>query len=560
MRPRILSRSRAARLVALVGNGLGQAGVAIAAGLAMKTAFDTLGSGALGATWTEGLQAAAALCGCALALGWLRWRETCDAEKLAQGYLAELRLALFDRLLGSPTRRLQGKRRGSMALRFVGELNALRLWLSLGFARVLVGGVSLVGATLALAWLSPGLLWGLLPVLGVAMLTAVCMGRSLYAQTRAARREVARFAGHVQERITVLAVIQHYGQGTRERQRLERMLGRVRETAELRAASRGRLRALGEAGSLAAAAGVLVAALSTGVSVGVAAAAIAVLGFLSPMLRDLTRAMEYWQGARASWERIAVWWAEADELRMAPPAVVAGEVALNGVRLPGGSGVINGRMPAGSRIAITGANGAGKSNLLNVIAGLVAPDAGQVCIDGAPIGGVWRQRLSGAVALASPDLPLLRGSLEFNLRYQKPDASAEETAWAWELCRIGELASALPDGLATKIVEEGRNLSLGQRQRVLLARALLARPRVLLLDELDSHMDGAGLRALEQVLASYAGTVIYATHGPELLARADEVWRLVAGTLAERAPPGDKAPVPALCLARTATHMKGVGS
>ncbi|MBA2594806.1 MAG: ABC transporter ATP-binding protein/permease [Pseudomonadota bacterium] len=559
MRPRILSRSRAARLVALVGNGLGQAGVAIAAGLAMKTAFDTLGSGTPGATETEGFKAAAALCGCALALGWLRWRETCDAEKLAQGYLAELRLALFDRLLGSPTRRLQGKRRGSMALRFVGELNALRLWLSLGFARVLVGGVSLLGATLALAWLSPGLLWGLLPVLGLAMLTAVCMGRSLYAQTRSARREVARFAGHVQERITVLAVIQHYGQGTRERQRLERMRGRVRETAELRAVSRGRLRALGEAGSLAAAAGVLVAALSTGVSAGVAAA-IAVLGFLSPMLRDLTRAMEYWQGARASWERIAVWWAEADEVTMAPPAVVAGEVALNGVRLPGGSGVINARIGAGSRIALTGANGAGKSNLLNVIAGLVAPDAGQVCIDGTPIDGVWRQRLSGAVALASPDLPLLRGSLEFNLRYQKPDASAEETAWAWELCRIGELASALPDGLATKIVEEGRNLSLGQRQRVLLARALLARPRVLLLDELDSHMDGAGLRPLEQVLANYAGTVIYATHGAELLARADEVWRLVSGTLAERAPPGEKAPVPALSLVRTATHLKEVGS
>lgn len=559
MRPRILSRSRAARLVALVGNGLGQAGVAIAAGLAMKTAFDTLGSGTPGATETEGFKAAAALCGCALALGWLRWRETCDAEKLAQGYLAELRLALFDRLLGSPTRRLQGKRRGSMALRFVGELNALRLWLSFGFARVLVGGVSLLGATLALAWLSPGLLWGLLPVLGLAMLTAVCMGRSLYAQTRSARREVARFAGHVQERITVLAVIQHYGQGTRERQRLERMLGRVRETAELRAVSRGRLRALGEAGSLAAAAGVLVAALSTGVSAGVAAA-IAVLGFLSPMLRDLTRAMEYWQGARASWERIAVWWAEADEVTMAPPAVVAGEVALNGVRLPGGSGVINARIGAGSRIALTGANGAGKSNLLNVIAGLVAPDAGQVCIDGTPIDGVWRQRLSGAVALASPDLPLLRGSLEFNLRYQKPDASAEETAWAWELCRIGELASALPDGLATKIVEEGRNLSLGQRQRVLLARALLARPRVLLLDELDSHMDGAGLRPLEQVLANYAGTVIYATHGAELLARADEVWRLVSGTLAERAPPGEKAPVPALSLVRTATHLKEVGS
>ena len=150
----------------------------------------------------------------------------------------------------------------------------------------------------------------------------------------------------------------------------------MRETAELGAVSRGRLRALGEAGSLAAAAGVLLAALSTGVSAAVAAAAIAVLGFLSPMLRDLTRAMEYWQGARASWERIAVWWAEADEVRMAPPAVVAGEVALNGVRLPGGSGVINGRMPGGSRIAIIGANGAGKSNLLNVIAGLVAPDAG----------------------------------------------------------------------------------------------------------------------------------------------------------------------------------------
>ncbi len=99
----------------------------------------------------------------------------------------------------------------------------------------------------------------------------------------------------------------------------------------------------------------------------------------------------------------------------------------------------------------------------------------------------------------------------------------------------------LPKGDQTRVSEEGGNLSLGQRQRIALARALLGNPSVLLLDEADVHLDLEAGIALKRILDEYTGTVLWVTHSPDSVAIADVVWRIENGRLVEVSGPGNAA-------------------
>jgi ABC-type multidrug transport system fused ATPase/permease subunit len=188
--------------------------------------------------------------------------------------------------------------------------------------------------------------------------------------------------------------------------------------------------------------------------------------------------------------------------------------------------------------AIVGAHGAGKSTLLALAARLLDPDRGAVLIDGQPLAAVSVASVRRAVGMVSADLPLLRGSLERNLRYRWPDAPAAEVERVRALCRIDEIVAALPPGRAM-IMEGGTNLSLGQRQRIALARALLGEPAVLLLDEADVNLDPCSNQIIDDVLRDQRGTVLMVTHRIERVARADAVWLVDQGRLVAAGKPRD---------------------
>ena len=139
--------------------------------------------------------------------------------------------------------------------------------------------------------------------------------------------------------------------------------------------------------------------------------------------------------------------------------------------------------------------------------------------------------------MVSPDLPLLRGTIDRNLRYRCPDAPQAEIERVKALCGLDTLLEELPEGAATRLAEGGANLSPGQRQRIALARAIVGQPRLLLLDEAESNLDPQSALALDRVLSGYRGTVLMVTHRPDRLATADRIWHLEDGRLVEAGTP-----------------------
>lgn len=147
--------------------------------------------------------------------------------------------------------------------------------------------------------------------------------------------------------------------------------------------------------------------------------------------------------------------------------------------------------------------------------------------------------LRAAVGVVSPQLPLLRGSIGRNLRYRVPDATPDQLNTVRRLSGLDEVLARLPDGEQTRLGEDGAGLSTGQQTRLMLARALLGRPRLLLLDEADAHLDRDSICILRRAVASFPGTVACVAHRPELLDLAGLIWHVRDGTVT-RVDPGHR--------------------
>lgn len=546
--PRVIAGRRRAILAVLVANGVGQACAAIGSALLVEAVFDRLVAGGSQATTRALAPLALVLVLASGIVAWLRSRERVDAERLGQSYVHALRMTLYDRLSAVAPRSLQSRSRGGVMLRFVGDLNAIKQWVSLGLSRLIVATTFVSGALVGLVFVNVALCIAVGIVVLVGASVALLLARPLRERSREARRERVRIAANVSEKVASIGVVQVFGQTGRERERIRRQSRRLREAMIARARIIGRMRGLAEAtGALASVAVLLVGAaeVSAGrASPGTVVAAMAIAGLLVAPLRDLGRVQEYWHNSRVSLEKARSFLATPTMLRDDADAPdlgpVAGRLAFEDVRLEGSLHGITAVANAGSVIALTGPNGAGKSSLVALAARLIDPDSGRVTLDGQDLATHSMASVRRAVSIAGPDLPLLRGSVERNLRYRWPDAPPEELTRVRELCALDEVIEALPQGAATKIRDGGVNLSAGQRQRLTLARALVGDPLVLLLDEADANLDAVARDVVDRVVRHQRGrcTVLLISHRPDALSMADAVWRLEDGRLVEHTDAG----------------------
>jgi ABC-type multidrug transport system fused ATPase/permease subunit len=542
--PPTLGSGRRMLLLRLVLIGLAQALAAIASALLVESAFDRLlAQGALSGRFLSLL--GLGLAGAGIAGAVFRVVERAEAEAMGQAYVHDVRLVLAEQLTALSPRALQGRSHGGVILRFVGDLSALRQWVSLGLARLAVAGTSTGGALLALIWINRNVGLAVAGVVALGGLASLTVGPRLRSATKAARRRRTSLAANIAEKVRSLAVVQAFGQVDRERRRIERQSRALADAMVERADVAARLGAVTEA----TAAGATGAALFVGVmevsagrtTPGAVVAAMTVVGLLVSPLRDLGRVAEYRQNARVATEKLREFLetpALVVDVPDAPELVPGpGRLEFRRVSAEGALENVSAVAEPGQRVAIIGPNGAGKSTLLALAARLVDPDEGHVLLDGQDLARHSLASIRRAVGIASPELPLLRGTIDRNLRYRWPDAPDEELGRVREQLGLDETLRELPDGIETRVGEGGSGLSVGQRQRIILARALLGEPRLLLLDEPEAGLDPDAEKMLWGVISERPGTVLFVTHRREALDAADVVWHLDGGRLVATGPP-----------------------
>jgi ATP-binding cassette subfamily B protein len=197
---------------------------------------------------------------------------------------------------------------------------------------------------------------------------------------------------------------------------------------------------------------------------------------------------------------------------------------------------ISAEVPAGTRTALVGETGSGKTTLAYLVARLYEPERGCVSIDGVDIRDMTLQSLAATVGLVSQETYLFHASIRENLRFACPEASDEEIEDAARAAQIHELISGLPDGYDTPVGERGYRFSGGEKQRMAIARTVLRNPPVLILDEATSALDNETERAVQQALddLSRGRTTIAIAHRLSTIREADQILVLDAGRIVER--------------------------
>jgi ABC-type multidrug transport system fused ATPase/permease subunit len=270
--------------------------------------------------------------------------------------------------------------------------------------------------------------------------------------------------------------------------------------------------------------------------------------FFEPM-QEISQFFNTFQSASSALEKIAGVLARKTAIaEPATPAVLTearGEIVLHDVTFgylpeyPVLSGMTC-EIPAGQTVALVGTTGAGKTTIAKLIARFYDPDSGAVTVDGIDLRRLSHSDLRRHVVMVTQENFLFSGTVADNIRFGRPDATDAQVRAAAAAVGAEEFIAALPDGYDTDVAKRGGRLSAGQRQLVAFARAFLADPAVLILDEATSSLDIPSerlvQRALRTVLADRTALII--AHRLSTVAIADRVLVLEHGQILEDGTPG----------------------
>ncbi|MCX5305019.1 thiol reductant ABC exporter subunit CydD [Streptomyces sp. NBC_00160] len=482
-----------------------------------------------------------------------RYAERLVSHDAVLRMLADLRVSVYRRLERIAPAGLREHRRGDLLARLVADADALQdywlRWLLPAGTAVLVG----TGSVAFTAWLLPEagavLAAGLLTAgIAVPLVSGAC--------ARRAERRLAPARGELATRVADLLT------GTAELTvagALEDRKGRARE-------SDGLLTRIAARGSAAAGLGGGLSALVCGLTV-VAAAAVAAnavhdgrlsgvamaVAVLTPLaafeaVNGLPLAVQYRQRVRRSAERVyevidaPVPVTEPEQPAAAPASPFPLRLTGLSARHPGQERTalrdLDLTLEAGRRIAVVGPSGSGKTTLAQVLLRFLDPAEGAYSLGGSDARTLDGDDVRALVGLCAQDAHIFDSSVRENLRLARTGADEEQLRQALAAARLLEWADGLPDGLDTLVGEHGERISGGQRQRLALARALLADFPVLVLDEPAEHLDLATADALTaDLLAATEGrTTVLITHRLAGLEAVDEVLVLDRGEVVQRGP------------------------
>ncbi len=441
-----------------------------------------------------------------------RYIERFYAELLAQRYIFQLRHRVFEKSQHLSPEDFRVADKGGTLLRLTGDMTAIRNWIVQGMAPLIVIGLWFTVSLLALLQLHYLLVVALLVPLLVAVAGNYLLGRYLFVQSEQLRRRRGEMIRNVTEKLRQLPLIRAYNQPGKETRRFLRQSNRLMQSQIRKARTSALMRGMNEAILLFA----MLSLIGTGLHLQqqniISAQYMAVLMtaalYLLGQLRRLTRLYEFWTLKKVA-EKKLVQFLSRDSFREGRRSRIAGafKVELQEVfcanRLTPQSFTIN----ANSRILLSGESGSGKSTLLSAIAGLTRISGGRILLGDKNIKSYRSRVISQHICLVSSSLPLLRGTLKKNLLYGARKLSDEDLQAVCAVCRLDN-PQELSQGLQSCLEEGGANLSASLIYRIMLARALLRKPSLLLLDEDVAHQSSDVQQVLRGLASTFQGAIV----------------------------------------------------
>lgn len=471
-----------------------------------------------------GITLAAGLLALIVATGGLRVLERRLAEALGQDYVHEIRMELMRAALGPG----HGPSLGITIARTSNDLNSVRNWITFGLAGV-VSGVPLILVLTAVLWMmSPTLAAAVIgPLLGAVVFLAF-LSRPTFSRAAALRRVRGRLAGQVTDTINAVTAVRAGGGEERELGRIDRLGQGLAVAAVRRATLAGSLRASAMGAASAAAVAVAAAGAFGGLNRGLVAAGLMVVSMIAGPVHDLGRLVEYRQSFRAARRSIAPALprtpsqsgtsAEPGDLQERTP-----DVTIKG------RGAEEFGMPAlaaraGELVRIEGLTREAADDLFESLLGVAGTSDVLVTLGGMDLFSADASLRRRYVGYAACGLQLERGQLIRAIRYRRPDAEDPDVADAIAHADLKATIARLPKGAGTVLRRGGEPLTAPERAKVQLARAILGKPPLLLLNRIDADLDPSGFRALQDLLRRYPGVTLISTDNPSVLPSAYRRW------------------------------------
>ena len=476
-------------------------------------------------------------------------QQTWLTSKVGQQILATMRGQLFRHLQKLGLSFFDTHESGVTMSRLVNDVAVINELLSSGIISMLSDVIMLIGIVVIMLAMDARLAlltFAVMPVMIVATIIFTRRAKSAYRETRSA---IGAVAADLQETISGVRVVQSFAREDISRQRFDTINERNRQ-ANIRAVTlASAFMPAVDILSMVATAVVIwfggLAVIRGEITIGVVVAFLSyVTRFFGP-IRDLSQVYTTFQAAMAGGERVFELLDEVPSVQDRPAAValplVQGHVVFDHVDFgykpdePVLRDVCLVAQP-GQTIALVGPTGAGKTSIISLLTRFYDVLGGAITIDGFDLRDVTQESLRSQLGIVLQEPFLFSGTIADNIRFGRPSASQTEIEQAARSIGVHDFVARLPRGYETPVMERGQNFSQGQRQLLSFARAIIAEPRILILDEATSSVDTRTERVIQQALVTLlrGRTSFVIAHRLSTIEGADQVLVIDDGRIVER--------------------------